>query len=98
MNQKTGEEETGHKACMKSKNREEKSRPAMRLKAQNRRKTGDELGDGQKACKNYGNREENADMNATSKSTVRMELTSREQASSDFRDKNKPSREGSWRW
>ncbi len=41
--QKTGEEETGHKACMKSKNREEKARPAMSLKAQNRKKTGDEL-------------------------------------------------------
>lgn len=33
----------------------------MSLKAQNRKKTGDELWDGQKACKNYDNREENVD-------------------------------------
>jgi hypothetical protein len=53
----------------------------MSLKAQNGKKTGDELGDGQKACKNYENREENVDLSATSKSTASMERTSCEQAS-----------------
>ncbi len=38
--QKTGEEETGHKTCMKSKNREEKARPAMSLKAQKQKENG----------------------------------------------------------
>lgn len=53
----------------------------MSLKAQNGKKTGDKLGDGQKACKNHDNREENVDLSATSKSTVSMERTICEQAS-----------------